>query len=188
MQLAYQYMAIFFNFSPTSNHLHSLQVENCDSNSRLVVDEDDSGKLRLEKVNSSKYWVIFSHLKLWVAVARHNFKWVGSGSVISLLWAMTIVWSNVGWMPDKHRRRWADIKPTLVQCLETMTIKPMLSECYDGVTESGLTLNQHCYQLFLYTRTCMHSSDVVSWGSENHVNLMARLTELEFDVKEPQRT
>ena len=32
-------MAIFFNFSPTSNHLHSLQVENCDSNSRLVVDE-----------------------------------------------------------------------------------------------------------------------------------------------------
>ena len=21
-------------------------------------------------------WAIFSHLKLWVAVARHNFKWV----------------------------------------------------------------------------------------------------------------
>ena len=21
-------------------------------------------------------WVIFTHLKLWVAVARHNFKWV----------------------------------------------------------------------------------------------------------------
>ena len=35
----YQYMEIFFNFSPTSNHLHPLQVENCDSNSRLVVDE-----------------------------------------------------------------------------------------------------------------------------------------------------
>ena len=43
-------MTIFFNFSPTSNHLHPLQVENCDSNSRLVVDEDDSGKLRLERV------------------------------------------------------------------------------------------------------------------------------------------
>ena len=28
-------------------------------------------------------------------------------------------------------------------------------------------------------------SDVVSWGSENHVNQMARLTELELDVKEP---
>ena len=51
MKLVYQFMAIFFIFSPTSNHLHSLQVENCDSNSRLVVDEDDNGKLRLEKVN-----------------------------------------------------------------------------------------------------------------------------------------
>ena len=50
MNLVYQYMAIFFNFSPTSNHLHPLQVENCDSNSRLVVDEDDNGKFRLERV------------------------------------------------------------------------------------------------------------------------------------------
>ena len=39
MKLIYQYMAILFNFSPTSNHPHPLQVENCDSNSRLVVDE-----------------------------------------------------------------------------------------------------------------------------------------------------
>ena len=50
MQLVYQYMAISFNFSLTSSHLHPLQVENCDSNSRLVVDEDDNGKLRLERV------------------------------------------------------------------------------------------------------------------------------------------
>ena len=44
-------MVIFFNFSPTSNHLHQLQIDNCDSNSRLVVDEDDNGKFRLERVN-----------------------------------------------------------------------------------------------------------------------------------------
>ena len=50
MKLAYQYIAIFFTFSPTSNHLHPLQVENCDSNSRLVVDEDDNGKFGLERV------------------------------------------------------------------------------------------------------------------------------------------
>ena len=50
MKLVYQYMAIFFNFSLTSNHFHSLQIENCDSNSRLVVDEDDYAKLRLERV------------------------------------------------------------------------------------------------------------------------------------------
>ena len=51
MKLVYQYMVIFFNLSPTSSHLHLLQVENCDSNSRLVVDVDDNGKLRLERVH-----------------------------------------------------------------------------------------------------------------------------------------
>ena len=50
MKLLYQFMAIFVNFSPTSSHFHPLQVENCGSNSRLVVDEDDNGKFRLEKV------------------------------------------------------------------------------------------------------------------------------------------
>ena len=44
-------MTIFYNFYTTSNHLHSLQVENCDSNSRLVVNEDDNGKFRPERVN-----------------------------------------------------------------------------------------------------------------------------------------
>ena len=48
-------MAISFNFSPTSSHLHPLQVENCNSNSRLVVDEYDNGKFRLEKVNLATF-------------------------------------------------------------------------------------------------------------------------------------
>ena len=50
MKLVYQYMVIFVNFSSTSSHLHPLQVENCDRNSRLVVDEDDNGKFRLKRV------------------------------------------------------------------------------------------------------------------------------------------
>ena len=54
MELVYQYMAIFFNLQTTSNHLHPLQVENCDSNSRLVVDEDDYGKFRLERVKEGE--------------------------------------------------------------------------------------------------------------------------------------
>ena len=45
-------MLIFLNCPPISNHLHPLQVENCDSNSRLVVDEDDYGKFRFERVNN----------------------------------------------------------------------------------------------------------------------------------------
>ena len=51
MKLVYQYMAIFFNFKTTSNHLYPLQVDNCDSNSRLVVDKDENGKSRPERVN-----------------------------------------------------------------------------------------------------------------------------------------
>ena len=31
------------HLSPTSSHLHPLQVESCDRNTRLVVDEDDNG-------------------------------------------------------------------------------------------------------------------------------------------------
>ena len=40
----------------------------------------------------------------------------------------------------------------------------------------------------LYTLGHVARSDVVLWGSENHVNQMARLTELELDIKEPQWT
>ena len=43
---------IFFHLPPTSSHPQPLQVENCGSNSRLVVDEDDNGKFRLERVKS----------------------------------------------------------------------------------------------------------------------------------------
>ena len=58
MKFVYQYLAICFIFSPTSNHIHSLQVENCDSNSLLVVDEDNYGKLGLERLNPL-FWQTF---------------------------------------------------------------------------------------------------------------------------------
>ena len=53
-KLVYQYMVIFLIFQTTSNHLHPPQVENCDSNWRLVVDEDDYRKFRLERVKSMR--------------------------------------------------------------------------------------------------------------------------------------
>ena len=37
---------------PDSFSFHPLQVENCDSNSRLVVDGDDNGKFSLERVKA----------------------------------------------------------------------------------------------------------------------------------------
>ena len=67
-------MVIFTNFSPTSSHLHPLQVENCGSNSRLVVDEDDYRKFRLERVNPAcihvqAYVISLSHLS---CLSVHN--------------------------------------------------------------------------------------------------------------------
>ena len=64
MKLVRQYMAIFLNFSLALNYLHSLQVENCDSNSRLVVDEDDNGKFRPEGLTEH-----FSQTKLSITMA-----------------------------------------------------------------------------------------------------------------------
>ena len=40
----------FVHLPPIPSHLHPLQIENFDSNLRLVVDEDDNGKFRPEKV------------------------------------------------------------------------------------------------------------------------------------------
>ena len=51
MTLFFQNVTIFLNFSSTSSHRHPLQVENCDSNSRLVVDEDDNVKSGLRGLN-----------------------------------------------------------------------------------------------------------------------------------------
>ena len=58
-------MAIFLNFPPFLNQLHPLQVENCDSNSRLVVDEADNGKFRLERVRALIYFYINQIKKLF---------------------------------------------------------------------------------------------------------------------------
>ena len=63
MKLVYQHMAIFLNFSPISNHLHPLQVENCDSNTWLVVEEDDNVNSGLKGLNLSyTFFVDFQYI------------------------------------------------------------------------------------------------------------------------------
>ena len=79
MKLVYQYMVIFFYFSPTSSHIHQLQVENCDSNSQLVVDEDDYGKFGLERVKAQNVVDAF----VFAIIAKHisslNILYVSTG-------------------------------------------------------------------------------------------------------------
>ena len=68
LKLVHLYMTIFFNFSPALSHLHPLQVENCGSNLRLVVDEMTmvnsglKGLITLEALNYRIY--ILTHLKI----------------------------------------------------------------------------------------------------------------------------
>ena len=60
MKFFYQYMAIFLQ--PTSSHLYPLQVQNCNSNSILVVDGDGNGKFKLEKVHALISTIVIFHL------------------------------------------------------------------------------------------------------------------------------
>ena len=66
MKLFYQCMTIFVNLSPSSSPLHPLQVENCGSDSRLVVDEDDNGKFRPERVKLFQYVTQIGFFSMWV--------------------------------------------------------------------------------------------------------------------------
>ena len=73
MKLVYQYMVIFFNFSPTTNHIHPPQIKNCDRNLRLVVDEDDKGKFRLERVKLISTFTATGHkILIYAAKAGMN--------------------------------------------------------------------------------------------------------------------
>ena len=117
MKLVEQYMTFFFNFFPTSNHLHSLQAENCDSNSRLVVDEDDYGKFRLERVKTlNQCW--YNARPQSARIAQH---WIKIGSTHRVFLVRVTVWravlsainvkvfSTLG----QRRRRWAWNEKTL---------------------------------------------------------------------------
>ena len=79
MKLVHQYFAIFFTFSPTSYNLHPPQVENCDSNSRLVVDGDDNDKFRLERVQHGYgcYPDLLYHTELITVVGIYRYSSLG---------------------------------------------------------------------------------------------------------------
>ena len=65
IQLFHEYIVIFFNLSPTSNHIYPLQGENCDSNSRLVVDEDGNGKGLTTRSQKTTYILSITKTSDW---------------------------------------------------------------------------------------------------------------------------
>ena len=56
-------MAIFFNFSTTSSRRHPLH-------SRLVVNKDDNGKFRLERVK--EVYMYFNRCGIWGGETKQN--------------------------------------------------------------------------------------------------------------------
>ena len=119
MKLAYQYMAIFFNFYPTSNHLHPLQVEKCDSSSRLVVDEEDNSKFRL---TGKRWWSLCISTQI-------KMKWNESGfrpplCTYRLNWARRTSW---GW--------WDDWDDTVLQTQDSK-FEPWRSEAEHATSRS----------------------------------------------------
>ena len=77
-------MKLVYQYSPTLNHLHPLQVENRDSNSWLVVDEDD-GKFRLKRVKG-------------LLVVQHQYN---SGFRCRVCWVPRFISPNLVWLVEK---------------------------------------------------------------------------------------
>ena len=101
-------MLSFFHLPPTLSHLSPLQVENCDSNLQLVVDEDENGKFRLERVKGQPviysvvifigiFWLIRIVWKAQMILCR----WSEPGSTLS--WTRHS-WGMMFWKTGS--RRW----------------------------------------------------------------------------------
>ena len=95
MKLVYQYMVIFFTSAPPSSHHHPLQGENCDSISRLVVDDDDNGKFRLERVKEDNLnFVTWQVRNLFQGIPRNASFVTNKKRVWSSLVRVTILHEN----------------------------------------------------------------------------------------------
>ena len=68
--------AIFSHLPPTSSHLHPLHVENCYSNSRILVHEDCNNTLRLQRVRHHNLQMFGRKLDKYF----HPLKVIGRGS------------------------------------------------------------------------------------------------------------
>ena len=134
MKLVYQYMAIFFICSPTSNHLHPLQVKNCDSNSLFAVDEDGGGGGEgvpdvYRAVNPGQNTAPQSPTIL------HRIK----DSPPSMKWKSAIQ-SSVCMVCGVHC---LPLVSREMSSQQTRDLHPMLVQCWPTVYDVGPTLKQH---------------------------------------------
>ena len=85
-------MTIFFNFWTTSNHLHPLQVENCDSDSRPLVDEDDNGKFKFKGLTKCDDWKFWEGYPCQMSIPRAGLdivsNWIVVNPICTLIWCI----------------------------------------------------------------------------------------------------
>ena len=133
VKLVHQCMAILFNFPPTSNHLHPLQVENCGSNSRLVVDEDDHGKVRLERVKSASDERLVLLMLFGISLKAIDFvTWTVLNA--QLFNPLTAKLFNLNFHPLEVVSRWRDSQL-------------QVSENYLNLAKWGSTVFKYCWLL-----------------------------------------
>ena len=64
----------------------------------------EHAELQMFDLKLLQIWVIFTHLELWVVVARHNYKWVKND--IFNLAPQVLKWSSMkmvsSWLPSKE--------------------------------------------------------------------------------------
>ena len=127
------------------NHLHPLQGENCDSNSRLVVDEDDNIKSGLKglrkrprrevKIYIFNVYSFHHHRRFWPTSIRYlpvnRAARVSTGLPTQFLFNGGPESQPIaGSMPDNCVRRWLNTTPTLTERM--IVLRQRLQQLLDG--------------------------------------------------------
>ena len=129
--------SIFYHLSPTSSHFHPLQVENCDSNSRLVVDENDNGKVGLKGVKGLK------HSYTYIYQARSPNERIFFHSLIGLDSRLTR--RRLG-TSDSRLESWLRRLKHTCSCCRFLIIVQHVTTCIKKCTKySGRRTNNFCW-------------------------------------------
>ena len=131
---------------------------------------------RLQNNNNGGRCKSFCHLLIWVVITTTQL------SCINLYNRVQIASTN--WLKGIFQRCCGLIQHGIRRCLigvgSITEVKQRRARFIIGWVTAW-----DCQVPYTLGHAC---SDVVSWGSDNHVIQMARLTDFELDVKEPQWT
>ena len=141
----------FFHLPPTSSQLYPLQGENCDSNSRLVVDEDDNSKYRLERDKALKYFCITNgDLRISFSIGHYAFLFlsVQGPSTDVRIWRLRLT-SKGGPRAEKVNKLLSSIVYALLphEYDRWTNVVPLSSTVEQHVVPLSSTVEQHWFNI-----------------------------------------